>query len=140
MKEFAGKRILIIVENLPVPFDRRVWQEATALKDRGASVSIISLTGKGYEKRFEIINSIAIYRHSLPIEANRAREYILEYSAALFWEFILSFKCFFRKGFDVIHACNPPDLIFLIGIFFKLFKKKFVFDHHDLSPELFLSK
>lgn len=140
MKEFAGKKILIIVENLPVPFDRRVWQEATALKNKSASVSIICPLGKGYEKKFEIINDIAIYRHKLPIEAKRSREYTLEYTAALFWEFILSIKIFFTKGFDVIHACNPPDLIFLIGIFFKLFKKKFVFDHHDLCPELYLSK
>lgn len=140
IKEFAGKKILIIVENLPVPFDRRVWQEAIALKEKGAIVSIICPISKGYEKKFEIISDIAIYRHRLLIEAKRTREYLIEYSVALFWEFLLSIKIFFTRGFNVIHSCNPPDVIFLIGLFFKLFGKRFVFDHHDLSPELYLSK
>jgi glycosyltransferase involved in cell wall biosynthesis len=140
MKEFAGKKILIIVENLPSPFDRRVWQEATTLKDHGATVSIICPTGKGYEKKFEIIDNIAIYRHKLLCEADGALGYFLEYSSALFWEFVLSIKCLFTRGFDVIQACNPPDLIYLVARFFKLFGKKFVFDHHDINPELYIAK
>lgn len=136
----AGK-ILIIVENLPVPFDRRVWQEANSLKNEGYEISIICPKGKGYEKKFEIINDIYIYRHSLPFEARRALGYFLEYTCALFWEFVLSLKVYFKRGFDVIHACNPPDLIFLIALFYKmLLKKKFIFDHHDLNPELWLAK
>jgi len=136
----AGK-ILIIVENLPVPFDRRVWQEANSLKNEGYEISIICPKGKGYEKKFEIINDIYIYRHSLPFEAKRALGYFGEYTCALFWEFVLSLKVYFIRGFDVIHACNPPDLIFLIALFYKmLLKKKFVFDHHDLNPELWLAK
>ncbi|MCP4266940.1 MAG: glycosyltransferase family 4 protein [Candidatus Brocadiaceae bacterium] len=138
--EFAGKRILIIVENLPSPFDRRVWQEATALKDNGALVSIICPTGKGYEKKFEVIDGIAIYRHKLPNEADSALGYLLEYGVALYWEFALAIKCLFTRGFDVIHACNPPDLIYLVAIPFKLFGKKFVFDHHDINPELYEAK
>ncbi|MBI4652627.1 glycosyltransferase, partial [Candidatus Desantisbacteria bacterium] len=140
IKEFAGKKILIIVENLPSPFDRRVWQEATALRDNGAKVSIICPTGKGYEKKYELIDDIAIYRHSLPLEADGAIGYLLEYSSALFWEFILSFKVLFTRGFDVIHACNPPDLIYLVACPFKLIGKKFLFDHHDINPELYLAK
>ena len=72
--DFAGKvrRVLIIIENLPAPFDRRVWQEATTLRDAGYRVSIICPTGKGYESRFEVIDRIAIYRYKLPIEANTA--------------------------------------------------------------------
>ena len=136
----AGK-ILIIVENLPVPFDRRVWQEANSLKNEGYEISIICPKGKGYEKKFEIINDIYIYRHTLPFEAKRALGYFLEYTCALFGEFVLSLKVYFKRGFDVIHACNPPDLIFLIALFYKmLLKKKFVFDHHDLNPELWLAK
>ena len=134
------KRILIIVENLPSPFDRRVWQEATTLQDAGYEVSIICPTGKGYEKKFEIIDDIYIYRHNLPLEADGVLGYFLEYSAALFWQFYLSFKVLFSRGFDAIHACNPPDLIFLIGAFYKLFGKKFIFDHHDINPELYVAK
>jgi len=105
-KEFKGKKILIIVENLPSPFDRRVWQEATALRDKGAVVSIICPTGKGFEKKFEIIDNIAIFRHNLPVEGDSALGYFVEYSLALFWESYLAWKCFFTRGFDVIHACN----------------------------------
>jgi len=131
---------LIIVENLPSPFDRRVWQEATSLKAAGYVVSIICPTGKGYEKKYEVIDGINIYRHNLPLEAEGAIGYLLEYSIALFWEFYLSWKVLFKHGFDVIHACNPPDNIFLVGGFFKLLGKKFLFDHHDINPELYEAK
>jgi glycosyltransferase involved in cell wall biosynthesis len=135
------KRILILVENLPSPFDRRVWQEAGALRDEGYGVSIICPTGKGYEKKFEEIDGIAIYRYDLPFEADGALGYLLEYSTALFWSFVLSWRVLLTgRGFDVIHACNPPDLFFLIGGFFKLLGKKFVFDHHDINPELYEAK
>jgi len=134
------KRVLILVENLPSPFDRRVWQEANALKDAGYRVSIICPTGKGYEKHHEEIDGIAIYRYRLPMEAEGAKGYAIEYSAALFHTFRLAWKVLFTRGFDAIHACNPPDLFFLIGGFFKLFGKKFVFDHHDINPELYEAK
>lgn len=137
----VGKRILFIVENLPSPFDRRVWQEATTLEQNGYEVSIICPTGKGYEKKYECIDNIHIYRHNLPLEADGALGYALEYGAALFWEFYLSFKVLFTRGFDAIHACNPPDLIFIVGGFFKFFfGKKFLFDHHDINPELYEAK
>lgn len=135
-----NKHILIIVENLPCPFDRRVWQEATTLKQSGYEVSIICPVGKGYDKRYEVLNDIHIYRHPLPLEADGALGYLVEYSTALFWEFWLSFKILFTRGFDAIHACNPPDLIFIVGGFFKLFGKKFLFDHHDINPELYEAK
>jgi len=134
------RRVLILVENLPSPFDRRVWQEACTLHDAGYVVSIICPVGKGYEKKFEIINGIAIWRYRLPLEASGARGYAIEYSAALFWTFLLSWRVLMTRGFDVVHACNPPDLFFLIGGFFKLFGKKFIFDHHDLNPELYEAK
>jgi glycosyltransferase involved in cell wall biosynthesis len=136
----TGRRVLIIVENLPCPFDRRVMQEARTLTAAGYSVSIISPRAKGYEKSFERIDGIDIHRHPLPREADGALGYLLEYGVALFWEFWLSLKILFGRGFDVIHACNPPDTIFLIGGFYKLFGKKFVFDHHDINPELYEAK
>ena len=133
-------RVLILVENLPSPFDRRVWQEATALRDAGYTVSIICPTGRGYEGKYEEIDGIAIHRYDLPMEAEGALGYALEYGAALFHTFRLAWKVMFTRGFDVIHACNPPDLFFLVGAFFKLFGKKFVFDHHDINPELYEAK
>jgi glycosyltransferase involved in cell wall biosynthesis len=135
-----GKHILIIVENLPVPFDRRVWQEANTLKENGAKVSIICPKMKGYNKSFETINDIEIYRHPLPLEGKGAVGYFLEYFVALFWEFMLSLKIYLKKKIDVIQGCNPPDLIFLIALFYKIFGVKYVFDHHDISPELYIAK
>jgi glycosyltransferase involved in cell wall biosynthesis len=135
-----GKRVLIIVENLPVPFDKRVWNEAQALTRAGYVVSVISPVGKGYEKRYEEIDGIAVYRHPLPAEGSGPLGYAVEYSAALFWETVLAFRVFFTRGFDAIHACNPPDTIFLIGLLFRLFGKRFLFDHHDINPELYIAK
>jgi glycosyltransferase involved in cell wall biosynthesis len=140
MRSFQNKHILIIVENLPVPFDRRVWQEASTLKENGADVSIICPQMKGYMTSFEIIDGIEIYRHPLPIEGRTVFGYFLEYSFALFWEFILSWKIYFKKRFQVIHGCNPPDLIFVAALWFKIFGVKYVFDHHDINPELYYAK
>jgi glycosyltransferase involved in cell wall biosynthesis len=140
MTSFQNKHVLIIVENLPVPFDRRVWQEANTLKDNGAKVSIICPKMKGYTASYEELEGIDIYRHTLPFEAKSALGYLMEYSWALSWEFYLSLKIYFKKRFQVIHGCNPPDLIFLIALFFKLFGVKYVFDHHDINPELFIAK
>ncbi len=140
MPEISRKRILFIVENLPSPFDRRVWQEATTLGAAGYDVSIICPKGKGYEAGYEVIDGIRIYRHSLPLEADSALGYLVEYSSALACEFYLACRVLWKHGFDAIHACNPPDTIFLIGGFFRLFGKKFVFDHHDINPELYEAK
>jgi len=140
MLQFNNKHILIIVENLAVPFDRRVWQEANTLHENGAEISIICPKMKGYTSSFEIINGIEIYRHPLPLEARGAFGYLFEYSTALFWEFVLSWKIYFRKKFHVIHGCNPPDLIFLVAILFRILGVKYVFDHHDINPELYIAK
>lgn len=135
------RRVLILVENLPSPFDRRVWQEATTLHANGYGVSIICPTGKGYEKHYEEIDGIHIYRYDLPMEAEGAKGYAVEYSAALWHTFRLAWKVRREQGFDVVHACNPPDLLFVIGGFFKLFfGTKFLFDHHDINPELYEAK
>jgi glycosyltransferase involved in cell wall biosynthesis len=134
-------RVLIIVENLPVPFDRRVWSEATTLRDAGHFVSVICPKSPNYPQAHEVIDGIAIYRHPMPVEARGAAAYFIEYPIALFWEFLLALRIWCRHGFDVIHACNPPDLIFLIGLFFKIFAgKSFVFDHHDANPECYEAK
>ena len=134
------KRVLVLVENLPSPFDRRVWQEAATLRDAGYSVSIVCPTGKGCERRFERIEGIDIWRYHLPVEGSGALGYLAEYASALAKSFFLSLRIAFGRGFDIVHACNPPDLFFLIGGFYKLLGKKFVFDHHDASPELYEAK
>ena len=135
------RRVLIIVENLPVPFDRRVWNEATTLAEAGYEVSVICPKGVDATRSFEMLDGVAIYRHPLPFDARGAAGYFLEYFSALFWEWWLAWKIFFTRGFDVIHACNPPDLIFLVAAPFKfLFGRKFVFDHHDINPELYEAK
>lgn len=137
---FAGFKVLMIVENLPVPFDRRVWQEARTLRDAGAKVAIICPIGTGFERRYEALEGIHIYRHPLPPERSNAIGYVLEYAAALFWESWLAWKILFRHGFDIIHGCNPPDLIFLVAWQFRLLGKRYLFDHHDINPELYEAK
>lgn len=136
----AGKKVLIVVENLPLPFDRRVWQEARTLKAAGAVVSVICPKGKGYEKSYEEIEGVHIHRHSLPLDASGALGYLAEYGAALFWETVLALKIKFTRGFDVIQGCNPPDLICLVAAPFKLLGVKYIFDHHDINPELYEAK
>ena len=135
-----GRRVVIIVENLPVPFDRRVWLEARTLRQAGADVCVICPTGKGYEAKEEELDGVRIYRHTLPAEGRGALGYLREYSVALFFEARLTWKLFWRNGIDVIHACNPPDLIFLVALPLKLFGCRMIFDHHDINPELYEAK
>lgn len=134
------RRVLIVVENLSVPFDKRVWQEACALVKAGYEVNVICPKDKGFLKSFEVINDVHIFRHPLPCEGSGALGYAVEYTVALFWQLLLSMRIAFGRGFDIIHACNPPDTIFLIGVFYKFFGKRFLFDHHDINPELYLAK
>jgi glycosyltransferase involved in cell wall biosynthesis len=137
----AGRRVLFLAENLPCPFHTRVWQEARTIHDAGAIVSIICPTAPMYEARYEEIDGIHIHRHPLPLEARRAGGFLLEYSFAMFWQFTLAWRVFFGRGFDVIHAANPPDLLFLIGAVFKILcGRKFIYDQHDINPELYEAK
>ncbi|MDK1374008.1 MULTISPECIES: glycosyltransferase family 4 protein [unclassified Sinorhizobium] len=134
------RHVLILVENLPVPFDRRVWQEAQALHGAGYEVSVICPAGKGYDEAYEVIDGIHIYRYPLH-EAASIAGYLREYFSALVHHGLLSFRARRRRRIDVIQACNPPDLMFLIALLHKLlFGTFFVFDHHDLGPELYYTK
>ena len=139
-KPLAGRRVLILVENLPLPFDRRVWHECRTLTAAGAEVAVICPTGKGYEAAYECLDGVHIYRHSLPLDARGAAGYLLEYGAALFHEMRLAIRVRRRHGFDTIQACNPPDLLFLVALPFRLFGARFIFDHHDINPELYEAK
>ena len=135
-----ARSCVIVVENLPVPLDRRVWQEAQALTRAGWRVSVICPSSASFPAPFEIIDGIAIYRHSLPPEGRGALAYFREYSTALFHEFRLLIKVNRERGFSIIQACNPPDLIFLVAAPFRIIGKRFIFDQHDTSPELFFVK
>lgn len=134
-------RVLILVENLPVPFDRRVWQEACALRDAGHEVTVICPQMRGYTQAEEKLEGIPIYRHWISGEAKSLTGFISEYTSALWGEFWCAVKAWKRGGFDVIHLCNPPDLLFLVALPFKLFcGVKVIFDVHDLWPEMFEAK
>ena len=133
-------KILIIVENLPVPFDRRVWREATSLQENGYEVTVLCPRGKKYERSYEMIDGVHVYRHPMTKEGDSAFGYIREYGCAVFWEFLYAWRIFFSRGFQVIQGCNPPDNIFLVALPFKLFGVKYIFDHHDANPELYHSK
>ncbi len=136
-----GRKVLIVVENLPVPLDRRVWLEATTLKAAGYEVSVIGPMGRGWDKPYEEIDGVHIYRHSEPPEAHSgAVAYAKEYGHALWHWFRLARKVRRERGFDVIHGCNPPDLIFLLGLWYRLRGVRYLFDHHDVCPELFEAK
>ena len=134
------RKVLIIVENLPVPFDGRVWKEATALHEAGYEVTVLCPKGKGYEQRYERLEGIHIYRHPMPKEGDHALGYVWEYVCALVWEIVYAWWIYLRRGFRVIHGCNPPDDIFLVALPFKLFGVKYIFDHHDVNPELYFAK
>jgi glycosyltransferase involved in cell wall biosynthesis len=137
---FVNRKVLIIVENASVPLDPRVWKEALALRQSNYEVSVLSPKDKGWERSYECLDGIHIYRHSLPNAGSSAFGYVWEYGCALFWEFLYSWWIYFRRGFDVIQGCNPPDDIFLVAWPFMLFGVKFIFDHHDINPELYLAK
>lgn len=134
------RKILIIVENLPVPFDTRVWQEATTLAAAGYTVSVICPKGKGYTSDNEELDGVHIYRHDLPGEGNGAVGYAREYLSALWHEYRLARRVYREQGFHVIHGCNPPDDIYMVARMFRGKGVDYVFDHHDICPELFEAK
>ena len=134
------RKVLIIVENAPVPFDPRVWKEALSLYEGGYQVTVLCPRDKGYERGYELLNGVHIYRHPMPKEGNGLFGYLAEYGCALFWQFLYTWWIYLRHGFHVIQGCNPPDDIFLIALPFKALGVKYIFDHHDANPELYLSK
>jgi glycosyltransferase involved in cell wall biosynthesis len=133
--------VLILVENLPVPLDRRVWQEACALRDAGYQVTVICPKMRGYTKPEELLDGIQIYRHWISEEAGGFSGFLREYASALWGETRLAWKAWWRHRFKVIHLCNPPDLLFLVALPFKwLFGTRIIYDVHDVWPEMFEAK
>ena len=131
--------ILIIVQNLPVPLDRRVWLECQALTAQGYSVSVICPKGPHDPSR-QVIDGIAIYKYAPPPEAKGAFGYTVEFVYCWLRTAVLSTRVWRERGFDVIQACNPPDTYWALAWLWKLRGVRFIFDHHDLNPELYLSR
>jgi glycosyltransferase involved in cell wall biosynthesis len=132
----TGRKVLIIVENLPVPFDRRVWRESQALREAGYHVSIIAPREVGQPSR-EVIDGVSVYRYSAFHADGGFASYVLEYLVALFMSFWLTVVVLCREGFDVIQICNPPDLLVFAALPFKLLGKRIIFDQHDVCPEIY---
>ncbi|MEO1339764.1 MAG: glycosyltransferase family 4 protein [Cyanobacteria bacterium J06635_13] len=133
--------MLIVVENLALPFDRRVWMEATTLQQAGYEVTAICPQGNGYDLAYEVIENVHIYRHPLPPEESSIAGYLREYSWAVYWQFKLARQIWRERRFEIVHLCNPPDLLFLTASWYKVFHGvKVIFDHHDLSPEMYIAK
>ena len=133
--------MLILVQNLPVPFDRRVWQEACALRDAGFDVSVICPNSEQYPALHEELDGVHVYRYKPRLEARGIGGYLVEYGVALSAMTVLAWRVAAGRRLDIIHACNPPDLLFLVAMPLVVLRRaKFVFDHHDVSPELLMAK
>lgn len=134
-------RALILVENLSVPFDQRVWREATALREMGWQVNVICPRGEKFDREpFADIDGIEIHRYPGWEAKDGVLAFGIEFLIALVMMTIYTFRVAMGRGFDVIQTCNPPDLLFLVTLPYKLFGKKVIFDHHDLSPETYQTK
>lgn len=133
--------VLILVENLSVPFDRRVWQEARALVEAGYSVDVICPRGtKRDTEPYAEIDGVRIHRYPIWLATGGPLGYVREYSGALWHSLRLARTVTARRRVDVVHACNPPDLLFLVALAMRRHGARFLFDHHDLVPELFESR
>jgi len=134
------KRILIIVQNLPVPFDRRVWLECQALVAAGYDVSVVCPKGKN-DPSYQVVDTVRLYKYRPYAPGGSKISFVAEYVYSFLgtaWKTILARR---RGRFAVLQACNPPDIFWPIAMALRLVDRtKFVFDHHDLSPELFQSR
>jgi len=135
------RSVLIVIENLPVPMDRRVWLEATTLKAQGYAVTVVCPTGQGWDKPYEVIDGVTIHRYPAPPEAHSgAVAYAREYLHSIWHWFRLARVAWKERRFQVIQGCNPPDLIFVLALWYRLWGVRYLFDHHDVCPELFVAK
>jgi glycosyltransferase involved in cell wall biosynthesis len=135
------KRVLIIVQNLPVPFDRRVWLECQALATAGYLVAVICPKGEG-DPPHQVIEGVELYKYRPYSPGGSTVGFLAEYVYSFLATAWLALKARSRSGrFDVIQACNPPDIFWPIAFIFRALEgTRFVFDHHDLCPELFQSR
>ncbi len=139
MKIQNRKRILMLLENCPYPQDIRVRNESISLTKSGYQVVVVCPMKKR-QKWQETINDVRVYRYPAPPSADGFLGYIVEYSYSLIAAFLFSLIVFLRHGFDIIHAHNPPDIFVLVAVCYKILGKQFVFDQHDLSPEMYYAR
>ena len=132
----VNNRVLMLLENQPYPQDHRVRREAAALAHAGYRVSVIC-PSSGSQSRREVVDGVHVYRFGAPEAGGSLLGYLWEYGYSTIASFALSLLIFFAEGFDVVHAHNPPETFVFIGAFYRMFGKRFVFDHHDLSPEMY---
>jgi glycosyltransferase involved in cell wall biosynthesis len=139
MKDPLRRRVLMLLENNPYPQDSRVRREAQTLATAGYRVAVICPAAPGQPRR-ETLDGVRVYRFPAPPSASGFWGYLKEYSYSMAAAFCLSLRVLVRDGFDVIHAHNPPDTFVFIAAFYKLFGKRFVYDHHDLAPEMYYAR
>jgi glycosyltransferase involved in cell wall biosynthesis len=133
-------RILIIVQNLPVPFDRRVWLECQALVSDGHEVAVVCPKGPG-DPGYEVLDGVELYKYRGYAPGGSKAGYLMEYAYSLTATAWLTRKARRRGRFTVIQACNPPDIFWPIALVLRVLDRtRFVFDHHDLCPELYQSR
>jgi glycosyltransferase involved in cell wall biosynthesis len=137
----TGKRVLILLQNEPVPSDRHVWNHGTALVRAGYDVTIVCPTGEQRDQSaFDQIDGVTIHRYEPRHADERVTGYVLEYLAAL-WSIRRLARRLARKApFDIVHACSPPDFLLLAALGLRRRGSRFIFDHHDLTPELYLTR
>jgi glycosyltransferase involved in cell wall biosynthesis len=132
--------VLILVQNLPVPFDRRVWQEALALASAGYQVHVVCPATSEYAQRRETISGIRIYRYSPGPEARRFAAYAVEYMIAILAQLRIALRVRLQHRVRIVHICNPPDLLFVVALPLMALGARLIYDHHDACPELMIAK
>lgn len=133
-------RVLIIVENLPIERDTRVRKECQALLRAGYGVSVICPGGSDTDVGLPELRQVDVQRYPPPPEGTTKLGFAWEFIYSWLATAVLTLKVFTTSGFDAIQACNPPDIYFAIAVPFKILGKPFVFDHHDLAPEMFVGR
>ncbi len=137
----TGKRVLILLQNEPVPSDRHVWNQSTALTRAGYDVTVVCPTGEERDRSgCDEIDGVSIHRYEPRRADERAAGYALEYLAALWSIRRLARRLGRERPFDLVHACSPPDFLLLAALGLRRRGARFVFDHHDLTPELYLTR
>jgi glycosyltransferase involved in cell wall biosynthesis len=139
MSRTTCPRVLIIVQNLPVPLDRRVWLECQALHAAGYGVAVICPRGERPEDRarHETIDGVDVHRYAAPPKTTGVLSFVYEFAYCFLATLALAVRVYRRERFDVVQACNPPDTFWLLGLMFRPLGVKFVFDQHDMCPEVY---
>src|SRR5271156_6162095 len=135
------RRVLYVLQGLPVPFDRRAWLHATTLAQHGYAVSFICPKGRGFDRSREALDGVDIHRYWRPIEGEGKLAFIAESLWCFCATLLISLRIgLFGRGFDILHICNPPEIYWPMAWFWRMLGKTFIFDHRDLSPELAAAK